>query len=249
MLEDWHASYRQETGDAELPVFWFIDWLYEAIAEQRREKGLGRGVVLSTLHGAKGLEFGHVFILDGDWRRTAEVRKQEEERRLLYVGMTRAKETLCLVEMEKSGNPFLAGLEGDGVLKRRMPLLDPGGRKIFRRYCMLSLADIYLGYAGRFAQGHAIHRRLAALSAGDSLSPAAVGEGVELQTGDGFCVAKLSANGGRQWCGRLKEIAEARIVGMIQWSADSTREEFRSHLKVDAWEVPLLELALEGAAG
>jgi len=121
ILEELHANYLLETADAELPVSCFIDWLYEAIAEQRREKAVGRGVVLSTLHGAKGLEFGHVFILDGDWRRPDEAREQEEERRLLYVGMTRAKETLCLMEMEKKGNPFMAGLDGEWVLKRRMP--------------------------------------------------------------------------------------------------------------------------------
>jgi len=111
---------------------------------------------------------------------------------------------------------------------------------------MLNLADLYLGYAGRFPESHEIHRRLGALGAGDWLRPAAVGEGVELQTGDGFCVAKLSANGSKQWSGRLKEIAAARIVGMVQWLADSGKEEYRAQLKVGAWEVPLVELTLEG---
>ena len=64
-----------------------------------------KGLVLSTLHGAKGLEFDTVFLIDlnddaipaepsGDLT-TEEAREAlEEERRLLYVGMTRAKNRL-----------------------------------------------------------------------------------------------------------------------------------------------------------
>jgi DNA helicase-2/ATP-dependent DNA helicase PcrA len=74
----------------------------------------GRGVHLLTLHRAKGLEFDTVFVprleekeLPSRQARTpAEV---DEERRLLYVGMTRAKRTLWLTW---SGAPsrFLAEL-------------------------------------------------------------------------------------------------------------------------------------------
>lgn len=64
-----------------------------------------KGLVLSTLHGAKGLEFDTVFLIDlnddaipaepsGDLT-TEEAREAlEEERRLFYVGMTRAKNRL-----------------------------------------------------------------------------------------------------------------------------------------------------------
>ncbi len=58
-------------------------------------------VVLMTLHSAKGLEFPFVFMpgmedgLFPGWR-AMESGGLEEERRLCYVGMTRAKERLCL---------------------------------------------------------------------------------------------------------------------------------------------------------
>jgi len=85
-----------------------------------------RGVTLASLHGAKGLEWDSVFIVgltDGmlpiSYASTDE--QVEEERRLLYVGVTRARETLHLswalsrtAEGRKSRRPsrFLDGLSG-----------------------------------------------------------------------------------------------------------------------------------------
>jgi ATP-dependent DNA helicase UvrD/PcrA len=64
----------------------------------REEQSL---VTLMTLHNAKGLEFGAVFMIgmeEGVFPHARSVEEQgiEEERRLAYVGMTRAKEKLTL---------------------------------------------------------------------------------------------------------------------------------------------------------
>ncbi|WP_132995478.1 ATP-dependent helicase [Sporanaerobacter acetigenes] len=69
------------------------------------------GVVLSTIHAAKGLEFKNVYMIDlvdGDFPTSNSIEAfykgnydlLEEERRLFYVGMTRAKEVLDLVTIK-----------------------------------------------------------------------------------------------------------------------------------------------------
>lgn len=71
-------------------------------------------VALMTLHGSKGLEFPAVFLTGVrkgmiPFESGKEPVNQEEERRLFYVGMTRAKEELILTT-SKEKSPFLADI-------------------------------------------------------------------------------------------------------------------------------------------
>jgi DNA helicase-2/ATP-dependent DNA helicase PcrA len=91
-------EYRQQTADASLAGFLQDVALVSDQDTIRDDRGL---VTLMTLHNAKGLEFRAVFMIgmeEGIFPHVRAVEEQgvEEERRLCYVGMTRAMERLTL---------------------------------------------------------------------------------------------------------------------------------------------------------
>jgi DNA helicase-2/ATP-dependent DNA helicase PcrA len=100
---------RREERMKEEPLSWLGAYLHALSLEADEEKeATSERVTLSTLHGAKGLEFDHVFLAGCEegllpHSRTLDTRATEaapqdveEERRLFYVGVTRARESLVL---------------------------------------------------------------------------------------------------------------------------------------------------------
>lgn len=90
--------------------------------EQKKTDRSREGVQILTLHGAKGLEFDTVFLpqlIEGllPYKKAVLDADMEEERRLFYVGMTRAKEQLVithsktLYNKEATASRFLSELE------------------------------------------------------------------------------------------------------------------------------------------
>ena len=110
-----YARRRRRRGDASPG---FLAELEHRFAAERE----GRGVQLMTYHRAKGLEFDAVFLprlLDGElpYRARKSEADPDEERRLLYVGITRAREHLFLSwprEPRSAPSPFLREI---GVVK------------------------------------------------------------------------------------------------------------------------------------
>jgi ATP-dependent DNA helicase Rep len=76
------------------------------LLERQEEEDETDRVQMMTLHSAKGLEFPHVFLMGMEeellpHRNAVEEGNVEEERRLAYVGITRAKRTLAITLARK----------------------------------------------------------------------------------------------------------------------------------------------------
>ena len=108
----------------------FLDGL---ILEQEREEEKAEerdGVTLITLHAAKGLEYPEVWLVGAEdgllpHERSKSEGTVDEERRLLYVGITRARHRLTITHcstrrkfgsvMSCTPSPFLLEIAGEGV--------------------------------------------------------------------------------------------------------------------------------------
>ncbi len=245
----WQANIRklitewiEETHDAPQPLSLVEDYLYEALSDQGRASSLGNGVFLSTVHSVKGLEFDHVFILADNWAEK-QGEEMEEERRLYYVAMSRARETLHLFEyVNKTVNPHTNLIQGDFLHIRK------GSQKksrTFKRrnYTLLGMEDLFIDFAGVRKENHAVRATLGKLKVGDKVSAIRRNNHLELVNKDGESVARLSKKAMSRWENRLLDLDEGRVVAMVlRYKSDIKDEEFRQNCFGDAWEVPIVEL-------
>ena len=206
-------------GGAETPVAHFLEWLAEWGRDVRRRQ---RGLLLSTAHRAKGLEFDHVAVLDGGWGRIDEDEDPDAPRRLYYVAMTRARQTLTLARLEESGARRQIGAAQPGFVHESTPpaytaprhpfhqyiaestsvLMRPPGSlpgesrervvKLSRRYRCPGLDEINLGFAGRQRASAPVHRAISALAPGDSLQVRVARERWDLLDRNGTVVGRLA---------------------------------------------------------
>lgn len=153
------ADHEADPGAPQPPTLrTFVDLLRQR-SESQHAPGLD-GVTLSTLHAAKGLEWQHVFLvgLHDQMLPSAQSRTDAdiaEERRLLYVGLTRAADTLAL-SWATSRSPggsgrrrpsrFLDGIRPGGGSKHDAAAAAPRGRGRQRgiarcRVCGTGLTD------------------------------------------------------------------------------------------------------------
>ena len=126
------ASYEERTGSVNLG-----DFLEEIslVSDQANHTEDGNVVTLMTLHSAKGLEFPVVFMVgmeEGIFPHNMSIMEDniEEERRLCYVGITRAKEKLYLTNAKRRmlygkdqmnvPSRFIAEIKGDLLEKNEI---------------------------------------------------------------------------------------------------------------------------------
>ncbi|MGZ8695056.1 MAG: ATP-dependent helicase [Gaiellaceae bacterium] len=182
-------EYQSSAGEPSLSNFLQEISLYSDQDALREKESL---VTLMTLHNAKGLEFKAVFMIgmeEGIFPHSRSIEEQnlEEERRLAYVGMTRAQERLTLTHVttrslygNRSYNMpsrFLDELPGEGVERER---LRPAS------------------WASYGAKSFAPREDVPDLSTGDSVRHGTLGEGVVLRVEPGGVVTVRFAQDGAE---------------------------------------------------
>lgn len=128
------------------------------LLERQEEEDIDDRVQLMTLHAAKGLEFPHVFMIGVEedilpHRNSVEEDNVEEERRLAYVGITRAKRSLTLSLAAKrkqfgESNPttpsrFIDELPQDDIEKSGFGQEDPSTNKQKGEDAMNSILGLF----------------------------------------------------------------------------------------------------------
>ena len=240
LLREGVAEYALETGGAETPVDSFIEWLAEWGREVRRRQ---RGLLLLTAHRAKGLEFDHVVVLDGGWDRVGSDEDADAPRRLYYVAMTRARQTLALMRLPGRHRFQDASLNTSSALLRREPMALPRpAPELVRRYQRLSLRDVFLSFGGYRGQEHPVHAAIAALSPGDPLRARMGADRWELLDRNGMVVGQL-ARGFRVPAGA--RCAFATVMAIVEWDRERSDPDYRDGLRCDSWEVVVPELVFE----
>ncbi|MDE0201567.1 MAG: ATP-dependent helicase [Rhodospirillaceae bacterium] len=245
--DPWHDLLRQaidehalETGGGEAPVDHVIEWLAEWGREIRRRQ---QGLLLVTSYGAKGLEFDHVAVLDGGWERRDPNEDPDAPRRLYYVAMTRAKQTLALARFGGPHRMQDALIDHPSAVHRAPAALPPASPELLYRHVRATLEDVDLGFAGRRGERDPIHRAIAALKPGDPLvtRPSHHGRWLLLDE-KGRAVGRL-AKGFKPPAGM--RCRASTVFAVVGWSRKDTDPKFHDTIKCNAWEVVVPELVFE----
>jgi len=239
LLREAVDEYGLETGGVELPARHFIEWLVDWGREVRRRQ---TGLMLLTGHRAKGLEFDHVAVLDGGWQKVGNNEDKDASRRLYYVAMTRARQTLILARFD-SGHVLLDGLPQEPCFLWRSEIqLPEPAPELARRYMRLTPADVNLGFAGRCGPNDTIHKAIEALTVDDTLSFHQDGERRELLNGKNNVVGRLARNFKPP---REMKCIAARVGAIYVRRREDEGTEYQDSVRCDRWEVILPELVYE----
>lgn len=234
LIEQWELS----QGSEPLPAVYFEHFIQEYLNAQRRQVRFGDGVLLSTVHGVKGEEFEHIIILDGGWQKILEQNPEtcEEERRLFYVGMTRAISRLVIMRDDTVPNPHIEFLDESVTCHMPGQAVAPD---TLRRFSIIGLRQLFIGFAGTYTAGHIIHSLLDAMQVGDRVQLEMVGNNIKVMFHD-TAIAQLSSDGKQQWQWVLDKIKHAEVLAVIQRSKALTAEDYQASLKTEHWQVPIL---------
>lgn len=244
LLESLVDEWATEEPKSALPVAAMRHFMAEALADRKRGAALQPGVALSTVHAAKGLEFGHVLVGGGGWS-PMRVAEEEEQRRTYYVAMTRAKENLILLNRGDSPLPYLRDLRGiDYVPRPGVNPMPPDVVHASRRYERLGPDMLVISWAGTRPDNSTSARAIRRLVPGATLEWQANDHGIYLAAGS-TRVAKLSAKAAATWRPRLAQIRATRVAALIERRADDDSSPSALPITRPTWEYPVVDVEWE----
>jgi len=185
-------EWQEQTPEPSLSSFLQEVSLY---SDQDAIRGEGSLVTLMTLHNAKGLEFRAVYLIgleEGIFPHSRSIEEQgiEEERRLCYVGMTRAMEKLTLLH---ASSRMLYGGRSYNLPSRFLDEV-PDGHVDRERLRPAS----WSGYGAPSQSQVAPRDDVPALATGDSVRHGTLGEGVVVRIEAGGIVTVRFADDGSE---------------------------------------------------
>ncbi|MGX5687841.1 RecQ family ATP-dependent DNA helicase [Arcticibacter tournemirensis] len=165
-------------------------------------------ILVSTIHQAKGKEFDQVFVLPGNCHPY-----DEDTKRLLYVGMTRAKKHLSIHTTDR----FLQNIKGENIIRIKDDTTYPPPNQILLQ---LTYKDVWLDYFISRQQS------LSRLTSGDLLLTG----NDTCKTSDGIPVLVFSKKFQQTITDMQAKgftMTSARINYILYWTKEETEQEIK----------------------
>ncbi len=230
---------------------WLAEWGRDA---QRKQVGL----LLTSAHLAKGREFDHVVILDGEWNRTNKGEDLDAPRRLLYVAMTRARHTLSILRLRKQLvtkrhqpdddkfqlSSLLEPLNNTpSVLIRRPPEPDVNYDELKEQVIDCTLRDVVLSFPAFVKKSQTMISEIKSLKPSDPLIVVRGKRNWELRNEKGVTVGRMARN----WkIPQGTKILRSEVLGIFIWRAEDTDKKVdRDKLRLREWEVVVPRLVVQ----
>ncbi|MBY9068230.1 RecQ family ATP-dependent DNA helicase [Hyphomonas sp. WL0036] len=238
LLQEAIKDLEVDIGARSIPIDEVLEWLAEWLKGARQAP---RGLMLLSAHGAKGLEFDHVVVLDGGWDQASKNEDADAPRRLYYVAMTRAKQSLSLIWTGGS-NVFAKNGERGDIVERDV-FSDPTDlARCHRIYQSVSMRDVDLSYAGRLKPGDPVLSAIAAANIGDSVTLIWSDQRWWIESDTGVRLARLSNAFAPPHGSRFER---GEIHACISRTTGDVSPDWQHQLKRETWEIIIPSLTFQ----
>lgn len=226
------ADLARELGPRTIPVPDALEWLAEWAQDVR---GTQRGLLLLTAHRSKGLEFDHVVILNGGWQALSKGEDGEAPRRLFYVAMTRARQSLAVVTR---GVHTFVRADSESELLRPVEAGRPSDRPEPDQYQLPDMGSVDLSYAGRLPETNQTLVAIAEAQIEDTVTlERREAKWMVLDT-QGRVLGRMAGN----WSPPdSTHFVSGKVGAIVRWRKADSTEAYQTSIKRSEWETILPE--------